>query len=70
MKSITIGIKYQSIPDEITHTEVWNVTKIRRKNTPYSISFGKYTFYWNLNSKIHGYLHFLDMNIGGTLESN
>lgn len=62
-------IKYQPLPEGITNKDVWSIVKIRRKNTPYYISFGRYTFHWNLNSKLHEYLHFLDLNIGGTLES-
>jgi Fic family protein len=63
-------VKHQPIPEGITHKDVWGIVKLRRKNTPYNISFGKYSFHWNLNSKLQGYLHFLDMNIGGTLESS
>lgn len=63
-------VKYQPVPDGISTKQIWAIAKMRRRNTPYRVSFGKYAFYWNLNSKLYGYLHFLDMNIGGTLESS
>ena len=62
-------VKHQPIPTGIDHKQIWAVVKLRRRNTPYNIALGKYQFHWNLNSKLQGYLHFLDMNIGGTLES-
>ncbi len=62
-------VKHQPLPDGITHKEVWSIVKRRRKNTPYRITFGGHKFYWNLNSRLQAILHFLDMNIGGTLES-
>lgn len=62
-------VKYQPLPDGITHKEVWSIIKRRRKSTPYRITFGGHKFYWNLNSRLQAILHFLDMNIGGTLES-
>ena len=63
-------LKYQSLPEKVDHKDVWTLVKLRRKNTPYHLTFGKYSFHWNLNSRLQGYLHFLDMNIGGTLESS
>lgn len=62
-------VKYQRIPNGISVEDVWRLIKLRRSNTPYRITFGRYKFYWNLNSKLQHILHFLDMNIGGTLES-
>jgi Fic family protein len=63
-------VKYQPIPDWITHKEIWSIVKVRRLSTPYIINFGRYKFIWNLNSRIQALLHFLDMNIGGSLESS
>ncbi len=63
-------VKYQPIPDWLTHKEVWSIVKVRRLSTPFVINFGKYKFIWNSNSRIQGLLHFLDLNIGGTLESS
>ncbi|HEX6849596.1 MAG TPA: Fic family protein [Chitinophagaceae bacterium] len=63
-------VKYQPLPEGLTHAELWSLVSIRRRNTPYNISFGKYKFHWNLNSRLSGLLHFLDMNIGGSLESS
>lgn len=63
-------VKYQPIPKGLTHREVWTIVKLRRKSTPFKIQFGNYQFYWNQNSRIQEYLHFLDMNVGGSLESS
>jgi Fic family protein len=63
-------VKFQPIPDGITHKELWSLIKLRRKTTPYNISFGRYKFYWNLNAHLQELLHFLDLNIGGSLESS
>lgn len=63
-------VKYQECPEDVTKEELWGITKIKRLSAYSSIEFGKYKFRWNTNSKIHSYLHFLDMNIGGTLESS
>ena len=62
-------VKHQLVPDGISHKELWSLIKVRRRNTPYNLSFGKYKFHWNLSSRLQGFLHFLDLNIGGTLES-
>ena len=63
-------VKYQPIPDNINIDDVWRLVKIRRRSSNNTIQFGKYKFYWNLNNRLHEYLHFLDLNIGGTLESS
>src|SRR4051812_26172390 len=63
-------VKHQSYPEGVDPKAVWQLVKVRRQTTPYRISFGKYKFLWNLNSRFHSNLHFLDMNIGGTLESS
>lgn len=63
-------VKYLPTPQGVTSEQVWSIVKIRRTNTPYVISFGKYKFIWNLNSRLQGLLHFLDMNVGGNLGSS
>lgn len=62
-------IKYQPCPEGITNEDLWKMTKLKRLSAASTISFGKYKFYWNTNNRLQGYLHFLDMNVGGTLES-
>lgn len=62
-------VKYLKTPDGIKPEEVWVIAKVRRRNTPHRISFGKYSFTWFLNTKIQELLHLFDLNIGGTLES-
>lgn len=62
-------VKYLKVPKEVTPEEVWAIAKIRRSNTPYRVSFGKYEFTWFLNTKIQELLHLFDLNIGGNLES-
>jgi Fic family protein len=63
-------VKYIKVPKGSTPEEVWAVAKIRRNNTPYRVSFGKYDFSWFLNSKIQELLHLFDLNIGGSLVSH
>ena len=63
-------VKHMPVPKGVKIKDIWTIIKLRRMNTPYQIQFGKYKFYWNLNSRLHGLLHFLDLNIGGSLESS
>ncbi|HRN28065.1 MAG TPA: Fic family protein [Ferruginibacter sp.] len=63
-------VKYIKVPKGSTPEEVWAVAKIRRNNTPYRVSFGKYDFSWFLNTKIQELLHLFDLNIGGSLVSH
>lgn len=62
-------VKYLTPPSGIKVEEMWAIAKIRRRNTPHKIAFGKYSFTWFLNTKIQELLHLFDLNIGGTLES-
>ncbi len=57
------------MPEGVKPSEIWQIVKARRESTSYVLTFGKYKFYWNINSRIQEILHFLDMNIGGSLES-
>ncbi len=63
-------VKYQELPEGVSHEDIWTIVKLRRMGTPFKINFGKYNFYWNVGSRLQGLLHFLDMNIGGSLESS
>lgn len=63
-------VKHEPTPEGVTNEDIWRISKIRRLNTVYKIKFGKYTFHWNLTSQMHEWLHFLDLNIGGSLESS
>lgn len=62
-------VKYLKTPAQIKPEEVWAIAKVRRRNTPHKINFGKYPFSWFLTIKIQELLHLFDLNIGGTLES-
>lgn len=62
-------VKYVPTTNKFTPQDVWLVAKIRRLNTPFKISFGKYNFSWFLNARIQEMLHLFDMNIGGSLEA-
>jgi Fic family protein len=62
-------VKYLKVPQGFTTEELWALAKIRRRNTPFKISIGKYQFSWFLNTNIQELLHVFDLNIGGTLES-
>ena len=62
-------VKNLPMPNDLTPRDVWTIAKIRRRLTPNRLQFGLYHFHWNTNNKIQELLHFLDMNVGGTLES-
>jgi len=62
-------VRYKSVPDKITPGELWQLVKMKRLGSANVLWFGSYRFLWNVNNKLQSYLHFLDMNIGGTLES-
>lgn len=62
-------VKYKQVPSKITSQELWQLLKMKRLGNANFLWFGDYRFFWTVNNKLQGYLHFLDMNIGGTLES-
>jgi len=62
-------IKRIPLPQGITPLELWGIVKLRRRISPTRIQFNKHLFNWNTNNRIQEFLHFLDMNVGGTLES-
>ena len=62
-------IKKLDYPDGIRPADVWGIVKLRRRLTPNRVKFSDYPFHWNINNKLQEFLHFLDMNTGGTLES-
>src|SRR3954452_25092472 len=61
-------VKYKNL-ENLSSEELWQLVKIRRLGNGSSLHFGNYRFIWNINNRLQSYLHFLDMNIGGTLES-
>lgn len=61
-------IKYIKV-ENISPEQLWQMVKMSRLGSSSRLGFGKYTFIWNTNNSLQGYLHFLDMNIGGSLES-
>lgn len=61
-------VKHKSIGD-ISPQLLWQLAKIKRMGNSSHLNFGDHKFIWNINNRLQGYLHFLDMNIGGTLES-
>lgn len=63
-------VKYLKCPKGINNKQLWAIVKLRRRNTPFGIKFGNYLFHWNTNSKMQSYLHFLDLNVGGNIESS
>ena len=60
-------VKYSS--GRFEPEQVWAVAKLRRRNTPFSVTFGSYYFFWSLPARLQALLHLFDMNIGGTLEA-
>lgn len=62
-------VKYQVVPDGVKQEDLWVIAKLRRKNSPFKVDFGKYHFTWFQNSRIHQLLHEFDLHIGGSLES-
>lgn len=62
-------VKRLDYPAGVSAADIWGVVKLRRRITPNRIKFGDYTFHWNINNQIQEFLHVLDMNIGGSLES-
>jgi len=62
-------IKRLDYPDGVRAHDIWGIVKLRRRITPNRIKFGQYIFHWNINNRLQEFLHFLDMNVGGTLES-
>jgi Fic family protein len=62
-------IKRLNYPKGVNPLDIWNIVKLRRRITPTRIKFGDYSFNWNINNRLQEMLHFLDMHVGGTLES-
>ncbi len=57
------------IADGLPPEQLWQLIKFKRMGNSSNLNFGEHRFIWNINNRLQGYLHFLDMNIGGTLES-
>lgn len=62
-------VKYMDMPEGVNPIEAWSFAKFRRLQSPYKISMGGYKFGWSLPARIQAILHFLDLNIGGSLET-
>jgi len=62
-------IKQLPIPEPFDATDIWSMVKLNRCTTAKRIHFGPYRFNWCINNRLQELLHFLDLNIGGTLES-
>lgn len=63
-------VKHLPLPEGISSTDLWFLVKTKRRITPNRIFIGKYRFNWNTNNRLQEFLHFIDMNVGGTLESS
>ncbi len=62
-------IKYQNIPQGITHKELWTFVRFKRYTDAKTLWFGKYKFQFNITDLIQKKLHQFDLNIGGNLKS-
>lgn len=62
-------VKYMDMPAGIKPIEAWSFAKFRRLQSPYRVNIGGYQFGWSLPARIQAILHFLDLNIGGSLET-
>jgi Fic family protein len=62
-------VKYLETPDGFTPEDVWMMAKSLRRDSPYQVPFGEYSFTWYLTSQLQELLHFFDLNIGGSLEA-
>jgi len=62
-------VKYQNIPNYLTHKELWAVIKLKRYSLAKVLKFGNYTFQFNITDLMQQQLHQFDMSLGGSLES-
>lgn len=61
-------VKHKAVGD-IPAEDIWMMAKLKRMGGYTHLKFGNYHFRWTVNNMLQGYLHFLDLNIGGSLES-
>ena len=61
-------VKHKAVGD-IPAEDIWMMAKLKRMGGYTHLKFGSYQFRWTVNNMLQGYLHFLDLNIGGSLES-
>ncbi len=61
-------VKHKAVGD-IPAEDIWMMAKLKRMGGYTHLKFGSYHFRWTVNNMLQGYLHFLDLNIGGSLES-
>ncbi len=57
-------VKYVKTPKNIDPKRLWSAVKISRTVDAKEISFGDYTFYYNLTNRIQKELHHFDLNTG------
>lgn len=62
-------IKYIKTKHNIAPEVLWAITKISRVINAKKVTFGNYTFKYNVTDKIQKGLHEFDLNIGGNLGS-
>lgn len=62
-------VKYLA-PATITPERLWNAVKLQRSVGLQTISFGKYSFHFNITPVMQSLLHEFDMNIGGSLSAD
>ena len=63
-------VKYQSIPDNISHEDLWFAIKVIRDAEAIPLKFGNFTFSFCNTDNIQRELHYFDLNIGGSLSSD
>ena len=63
-------VKYQSIPDNISHEDLWFAIKVIRGAEAIPLKFGNFTFSFCNTDNIQRELHYFDLNIGGSLSSD
>jgi len=64
--------KYKAKDWEISQSKIWSAAKLRRlsRNSIHLSDVTGFTFYFNTPSIIQKYLHELDLNLGGNLQSD
>ncbi len=63
-------VKHLDYPPGLKAHDVWAMVKMQRRLAPARIKFGEYSFHWNITNEVQEFLHFIDMNAGGSLESS
>jgi len=61
---------YKKIPSNISHDDLWSIVKFYRFIKQRIVSFGNYSFRFNILPNVEKVLHEIDMKYGGQLQSN